>query len=119
MDPIIENLAGNLKDLLRGRLDEFLSSEKDKKEFLEERTKRLAQLTADLAKAVAVSDEDRRAEILRQMAVVTDTITNELYAAAVDISVEFRATVKNVLETVLDYGVKIVVPMLVKGLAKV
>ena len=119
MDQIVENLAGSLKDLLRGRLDEFLSDKKDKKEFLEERTKRLAQLTVDLAKAVAAGDQDEQAEVRRRMAVVSDTITNELYAAAVDISVEFRATVKNVLETVLDYGVKVVAPMLIKVLAKV
>jgi hypothetical protein len=114
MDPIIETLASNMKDLLRGRLDQFLSNEKDKKEFLEERTKRLAQLTVDLAKAIAAGDQDQQAEVRRQMSVVTDTITNELYAAAVDISVEFRATVKNVIDTVLDYGVKIVAPMLIK-----
>ncbi len=116
MDPLIESLAGSLKDLLRGRLDQFLSGEKDKKEFLEERTRRLAQLTVDLAKAV--SDPDKQAEIRRQMAVVSDTIVNELHAAAVDISVEFRATVKDVLGTILDYGVK-VLPEVLKVLAKV
>src|SRR5574342_341224 len=115
MDPIIESLAGSLKDLLKGRLDQFLSSEKDKKEFLEERTRRLAQLTVDLAKAV--SDPDKQAEIRRQMAVVSDTIVNELHAAAVDISVEFRTTVKDVLGTILDYGAK-VLPAVVKALAK-
>jgi hypothetical protein len=116
MDPMIESLAGSLKDLLKGRLDQFLSDKKDKKEFLEERTKRLAQLTVDLAKAV--TDEDRQAEILRQMAVVSDTIVNELHAAAVDISTEFRSTVNSVLGTVLDYGEKIL-PILIKTLAKV
>ena len=115
MDPLIESLAGSLKDLLRGRLDQFLSQEKEKKEFLEERTRRLAQLTVDLAKAV--SDPDRQAELRRQMAVVSDTIVNELHAAAVDVSVEFRATVKDVLGTILDYGSK-VLPSLVRALAK-
>lgn len=115
MDPLIDSLASSLKDLLRGRLDQFLSGEKDKKEFLEERTKRLAQLTVELAKAVA--DPDRQAEIRRQMTVVSDTIVNELHAAAVDISVEFRTTVNDVLGTVLDYGEK-VLPVLIKVLAK-
>jgi hypothetical protein len=115
MDPLIESLAGSLKDLLRGRLDQFLSSEKDKKEFLEERTRRFAELTVELAKAVA--DPDRQAEIRRQMSVVSDTIVNELHAAAVDISVEFRTTVKDVLGTVLDYGAK-VLPVLIRALAK-
>ncbi len=116
MDPLIDSLAGSLKDLLRGRLDQFLSNEKDKKEFLEERTRRLAQLTVELAKAAA--DPDRQAEIRRQMAVVSDTIVNELHAAAVDISVEFRTTVTDVLGTILDYGQK-VLPVLLKVLAKV
>jgi hypothetical protein len=115
MDPMIDSLAGSLKDLLKGRLDQYLSGEKDKKEFLEERTRRLAQLTVDLAKAV--SDPDRQAEIRRQMAVVSDTIVNELHAAAVDISVEFRTTVQDVLGTVLDYGAK-VLPVLIRVLAK-
>lgn len=115
MDPLIDSLAGSLKDVLRGRLDQFLSGEKDKKEFLEERTRRLAQLTVKLAKAVA--DPDRQAEVRRQMSVVSDTIVNELHAAAVDISVEFRATVNDVLGTVLDYGAK-VIPVLIKVLAK-
>lgn len=116
MDPLLESLAGSMKDLLRGRLDQFLSAEKGKKEFLEERTRRLAELTVELAKAV--TDTDRQAEIRRQMAVVSDTIVNELHAAAVDISVEFRATVNDVLGTMLDYGGK-VLPVLIKVLAKV
>lgn len=115
MDPLIESLAGSLRDLLRGRLDQFLSKEKDKKEFLEERTRRLAELTVDLARAV--SDPDRQAELRRQMAVVSDTIVNELHAAAVDISVEFRTTVKDVIGTILDYGVK-VLPKVIQVLAK-
>lgn len=115
MDPLLESLAGSMKDLLRGRLDQFLSSEKDKKEFLEERTQRLAELTIELAKTI--TDSDRQAEIRRQMSVVTDTIVNELHAAAVDISVEFRLTVKEVLGTLLDYGVKIL-PSVIKVLAR-
>lgn len=115
MDPLLESLAGSFKDLLRGRLDEFLSKEKDKKEFLEDRTRRLAELTLELARAV--TDEDKQAEIRRQMAVVSDTIVNELHAAAIDISLEFRATVHDVLGTILDYGAK-VLPVLIKALAK-
>ena len=115
MDPLIESLAGSLRDLLREHLDEYLSSEKDKKEFLGERTRRLAELTVELAKSI--TDPDKQAEMRRQMAVVTDTIVNELHAVAVDISVEFRVTVKAVLSTVLDYGAK-VLPVLIRVLAK-
>lgn len=115
MDPIIDALAGSLKSLLRGRLDQFLTQEREKREFLEERTRRYAELTVELAKAV--TDADRQAEIRRQMAVVSDTIVNELHAAAVDISVEFRASVEQVLGTLLDYGAK-VLPVLIRALAK-
>lgn len=115
MDENIEALAGSIRDLLKGRLDRFLSSEKDKKEFLEERTKRLAQLTVELAKAAM--DQDQQAEIRRQMAVVSDTIVNELHAAAVDISVEFRTSVAAVLGTAIDYGAK-VMPAIIKTLVK-
>jgi len=113
-DPMLEALAGSLKDLLRGRLDRYLSDQREKKEFLEERSRRLAELTIDLATAV---DDDTRAEIRRQMGVVTDTIVNELHAAAVDISTEFRSSVLDVLGTILDYGEK-VLPIILKVLAK-
>jgi len=117
MDPLIEDLAGSMKDLLRGRLDHFLSQEREKKEFLEERTRRLAELTVALGKAVATGNDDAQAEARRQIGVVTDTIQNELHAAAVDISVEFRASVEDVLGTLLDYGLK-VLPIVLKVLAK-
>lgn len=117
MDPLIEELAGSMKDLLRGRLDQFLSQEREKREFLEDRTRRLAELTVNLGKAVAAGDADAQAEIRRQMGVVTDTIQNELAAIAVDISVEYRASVEAVLGTLLDYGLK-VLPVVLKVLAK-
>ncbi len=114
MDQKIEELAGSLKDLLKGRLDAFLSDQKDKKEFLEERSRRLAELTVQYAKAA--TDPALQAGIRLQMGVVSDTIVNELHAAAVDISVEFRETVTSVLGTVLDYAIK-VVPKLLPALA--
>jgi cell division septum initiation protein DivIVA len=116
MDPNLEALAGSLKDLLKGRLESYLSSKKDQKEFLEERTHRLAELTVQLARSF--SDTDKQAEIKRQMAVVSDTIVNELNAAAVDISVEFRHTVQDVLGTALDFAIK-VIPKLIPALAMI
>ncbi len=114
MDPNVEALAASLKDLLKGRLDGYLSSRKDQKDFLEDRSRRLAELTVQLAKAF--NDPDQQAEIKRQMSVVSDTIVNELHAAAVDVSVEFRHTVTDVLSTVFDYAVK-VLPKLIPALA--
>lgn len=113
MDPNIEALAGSLKDLLKGRLERFLSSEKDKKEFLEDRARRLAELTVSLAKA---QTDDERNFILGRMDSVKDTIVNELHAAAVDVSVEFRTSLNDVLGTAVDWGLK-VAPTLLKALA--
>jgi L-lactate utilization protein LutC len=114
MDANIEALAGSLKDLLRGRLDVFLSTRKDQKDFLEERARRLAELTVQLARAF--NDPSTQARIRSQMDVVSDTIVNELHAAAIDISVEFRETVKSVLGTTIDYAIK-VLPKLIPALA--
>ncbi len=114
MDKNVEALAASLKDLLKGRLDSYLSSRKDQKEFLEERSKRLAELTVQLAKAFA--DPAEQARIKLQMEVVADTIMNELHAAAVDVSTEFRQTVTSVLGTVLEYALK-VLPKLIPALA--
>lgn len=113
MDPNIEALAGGLKDLLKGRLDRFLDANKDKKDFLEERTKRLAELTVEFARA---KTEEERAFIAGRMDTVKDTIQNELYAAAVSVSAEFRSSASDVLGTVVDWGLKIA-PGLLKALA--
>ena len=108
MDPNLEALAGSLKDLIKGRTAEYLNEQKEKKEFLEERAKRLAELTIDYAKA----HEADRPRIKAQMEIVFDTIQNELYAAAVILSGEARQTFKDVLGTVLDYGIKILPKLL-------
>lgn len=113
MDPNIEALAGGLKDLLKGRLDRFLDDNKEKKEFLEERARRLAELTVELARAQTPED---RAFIAGRMDTVKDTIQNELYAAAVNVSAEFRSAVGDVLGTAVDWGLKIA-PGLLKALA--
>ena len=113
MDPNIEVLASGLKDLLKGRLGRFLDDNKEKKEFLEERARRLAELTVELARA---KTDGERALVAGRMDVVKDTIQNELYAAAVSVSAEFRSAVGDVLGTAVDWGLKIA-PGLLKALA--
>lgn len=116
MDPLIEKLAGTLKDLITGRASKFLDAQKAaRKDFLEERVKRLAELTVDLAKAGG--DADRTA-IRGLMETVTDTIENELVAASVDASVEARETFKVILGTVLDFAEK-ALPVVLKLAAAV
>ncbi len=113
MDPNIEALAGSVKDILHGRLDQFLNSNSSRKEFLEERTRRLAELTVQLAKATTADERDL---IASSMDVVKDAITNELYGAAVVVSSEFKSAAHEVLGTVVDWGLKIA-PALLRALA--
>lgn len=113
MDPNIEALAVGLKDVLRGRLDRFLDSNRDKKEFLEERARRLAELTVEFARA---KNDAERTEISKRIDTVRDTIQNELYAAAVDVSTEFQSAVGDVLGTAVDWGLKIA-PVILRALA--
>lgn len=113
MNPLIEQLAGSLKDLIVGRAKKYLNAQVSaRKEFLEERAKRLAELTVDMAKAGGDAD---RAAIRAQMETVTDTIENELIAAAVDASAEARATFRAILDTALDFAEK-ALPVVIKAL---
>lgn len=105
MDPKLEELADSIKGMLKDRLKGYLSSEADKKEFLQERCKRLAELTLELGKAW--NNEEERRRISAQMEVVKDTITNELHAVAISLSVEYRAAVRQTLETTLDFAMKV------------
>lgn len=103
MDLNIDKLGASLKDLITGRLRGFLNANADKKEFIEERTKRLAELTIEMAKATT----DAERESLRNlMDTVADTIESELTAVAVLVSAEFRASATAVLQTVLEYAQK-------------
>jgi hypothetical protein len=114
VDELVQNLAGSIKGLVVGRTKQYLNDEiAARKEFLEERTKRLAELTVDLAKAPT---DDDRAAIRSLMEDVTDAMENELVAAAVDASVAARATFQAVLATVLDFAEK-ALPIIIKILA--
>jgi hypothetical protein len=103
VDLNIDKLGASLKDLITGRLRGFLNANADKKEFIEERTKRLAELTIEIAKA---STDPERESLRNLMDTVADTIESELTAVAVLVSAEFRASVTATLQTVLEYAQK-------------
>lgn len=104
MDPNIEALALTLKDLVVGRAKALLDQQKAaRKEFLEERMRRLAELTVEVAKAPTQADRDA---MLAGMETVGDTIINELVAAAVDTSVATRQTFQTIIATVIDFAWK-------------
>lgn len=114
MDPNLEALAGTIKDLIVGRAKKYLNAQiAARKEFLEERTKRLAELTVYLAKATTDADRDG---IRMQMETVSDTIINELVAAAVDASVEARAVFRDAVSAVTDFALK-ALPWIMKAAA--
>lgn len=113
METHAERLAASLKDLIKGRVGAYLDHQRVPKEFLEDRVRRLAELTIELAKA---STDDERASIRGLMETVADSIENELTAVAVSVSAEFRATVTAVLSTVLEYAEK-ALPIILKAVA--
>jgi hypothetical protein len=114
MDPKIEELASVLKDLIVGRAKKYLNAQiAARKEFLEERAKRLAELTVFMAKATTDADRDG---VKLQMETVSDTIENELVAAAVDASVEARAAFGDAVSAVVDYALK-ALPWIMKAAA--
>ncbi len=113
MNEHIEALASEVKGILLGRLDKFLDANVDKKVFLQERTTRLAELATELLTA---KTGDERRYILERIDSVRDTIRNELYAAAVNVSTEFKNSVDDVLAVTVDWGLKLA-PILLRLVA--
>lgn len=114
MDANLEALAGTLKDMIVGRAKKYLNAQiAARKEFLEERSKRLAELTVFMAQATTDADRDG---VRIQMETVTDTIINELVAAAVDASAEARAVFRDAVQAVADFAIK-ALPWVMKAVA--
>lgn len=115
MDQNIERLGATLKDLIKGRVGAFIDANRAPKEFLEDRARRMAELTLELARA---STDDERASIRGLMETVADSIENELTAVAVLVSAEFRAAVTATLSTMLEFAQK-ALPIVLKAVAAV
>jgi len=86
--------------IIKKRAGEHLDLARVRKDFVEERSKRLLELGVEFARAT--SDEER-ARIKESMATVTDAITSELWAAATDQSASSRNTIKAAVEGVRDF----------------
>jgi len=99
----IDDLKKSIIDAVEARAKDFLETHADAKAFLYDRAKRLAELGFDYT---LVDTDDEKERIKEKMAVVQQTIENELSAIAVDASIEAKSTFKLILETALDVFIK-------------
>lgn len=100
-------ILGSLKDAVFGTVKEdakqFLDQNKDARDFVEERAKRLLELGEDYIKA---STDDERDSIVERMAVVKQSIRTQLAGVALSASEESRATFARILETAVGIMIK-------------
>lgn len=101
---ILEDLKVAILAPVKERSKKFLDDNKDAGEFLEDRAKRIAELGVELVRAG--DDDEKRENIMTQMAVVQQTIQNQLSAVAVHASIESRELFGKILGTALDVLVK-------------
>lgn len=101
-------LLGDLKDAVIAPVKDgskkFLDENKDARDFLEDRAKRLAELGIDFVKA---ADDAARDAVKLQMSVVQQSIRNELSQVAVGASIEARATFGRVLDAAFGVLIKV------------
>lgn len=98
----IKELGSQFLGIVKTRLGQagkdFLDDHQDAREFVERKTKRLAELTLELATS---DDRDRvRASIDRVQA----TIDTELLAVANDVAVDAKQTLGDILKTIAEFA---------------
>lgn len=99
----IDDLRKVIIDAVEARAKDFLDKHQDAKEFLYDRAKRLAELGFDYT---LVDNDDEKKYLREKMALVQQTIENEISAVAVDASVEAKSTFKAILQTALDVFIR-------------
>lgn len=104
----IRELADKIVEVVRTRTGAFLDDHVDAKDFLLERAKRLAALMLALARADANDIDAIKADI----AVVQQSVENEVASVAVDAAVEARDTFRAVLNTVFEVAQKMLPTLL-------
>lgn len=106
-------LFADLKDAVlepvKAGSKKFLEDNKDARDFLEDRAKRLAELGVEFAQA---SDAEERKKILAQLEVVQQSIRNELSQVALGAAIESRNLFSQALNTAVGVLIK-VLPVLV------
>lgn len=102
----VKGLADSILASMKEGAGDFLDQHQDAKDFVTDRAKRAAELTADLAKAVATGDDAERKRIRELMAVVEQSVRNELSRVALDASVASRAQFEAAVKSVFAFAVK-------------
>lgn len=100
---LLEDLKNAVMVPVKDASKKFLDDNKDAKDFLEDRAKRLAELGVEFVKA---SDDAAREAVKLQMAVVQQSIRNEISQVAVGASIESRATFGKVLDAAVGVLIK-------------
>lgn len=101
---ILATLKDSILSSVKDRSKKFLEDNKDARDFLEDRAKRLAELGVELVRAG--SDEEKRQAAFTQLAVVQQSIQNQLSAVAIHASLESREMFGKILGTAVDVIVK-------------
>lgn len=107
-------LFSELKDAIlepvKAGSKKFLDDNKDARDFLEDRAKRLAELGVEFAQS---SDPEERQKVLKQLEIVQQSIRNELSQVALGAAIESR----NLFSQAVNTAVGVLLKMLPTVLA--
>lgn len=109
---ILKDLKDAVLGTVKDQAKDFLDQNKDAKDFLEDRAKRLEELGVDYLKAKTSDERDSVSELI---AVVTQSIRTQLAGLALTAEAEARATFGKIVETALGVMVK-VLPVVLSAL---
>jgi hypothetical protein len=99
----LDALKDAIVDTVKAQVQDFLTENKDAREFLEDRAKRMAKLGLEYLQAGGDAD---REVVLQDMKIVQQTIRNDMAAVAVNAAVASRETFMKVLSAAGDVLIK-------------
>lgn len=102
---ILDGLKDAVLGVVKGDAKDFLDQNKDAKDFLEDRAKRIIELGKGYALA---GSDDERDSITERLAIVQQSIRTELAGIALTAEVQARATFANIVHTALGVLVKMI-----------
>lgn len=103
MADMLDSLKDALISAVESQVKDFLAENKDAKDFLEDRAKRIAKLGLEYLDAGGDAD---RQMVIDSMKIVQQTIRNDMAAVAVNAAVAARETFMKVLSTAGDVLIK-------------
>lgn len=103
MSDLVADIQKAITDAVKGQAAEFIEQNLGAKRFLEDRAKRIAELGASY---ITAKDDAERAMVLGDMAVVKQSILNEVTSVTLLATAETRASFKAALMAAIDVIVK-------------